>query len=266
MPAHSINKFKYVDADILKIKGFPAASQPWVLDLLAGFTINEMPQELIDQIAGLHRHENLHLLDKITEDFLAMIDKLHEDIHSHSNKAVLNQLTQIVFDKIHEHANRDIIDSLSEVYKDGNYELMYKGNLIVDDRNVSEFVTNYFITNNLANEEGINEVYSQFMYRGILTSIYRVGNLVNWSVAGNAINTAVSPIPEGFRPLGDIRFSSGQMTGQTPRYVTINSSGVITTTEQLEPIIGFNQTWITNNSFPESEESAANRVVVEEES
>jgi len=253
MPAHSKNKFKLVDADVLKIKGQLAASQPWVLDLLAGLVIDEMPQDLIDQIAGLHRHENLPELNKITEDFLAMVSKLHEDIHSHSNKAILNNITEAVFNKIHEHDNAAVLSELSETVKDGSYELMYKGNLIVDDRNVSGFVTNYFITNNLVGEDGDNEVTTTLNYMGITTMLYRIGNLVNWTVDGTASNTAVSPIPDGYRPVGNVRLFTGQSQGSTMKNIRIQPNGnMIAIDGAISGDSGFSGTWITNNAFPQS--------------
>ena len=93
-------------------------------------------------ISNLHTHSNKSVLDNLTQ---SVIDNSHthanksvldnvtqqiiDDSHKHTNKSALDNLTQTVIDNSHKHTNQSVIDKFST---DNDGKLLYNNNELIE--------------------------------------------------------------------------------------------------------------------------------------
>jgi phage host-nuclease inhibitor protein Gam len=93
-------------------------------------------------ISNLHTHSNKSILDNLTQ---SVIDNSHthtnksvldnvtqqiiDDSHKHTNKSALDNLTQTVIDNSHKHTNQSVIDKFST---DNDGKLLYNNNELIE--------------------------------------------------------------------------------------------------------------------------------------
>jgi len=93
-------------------------------------------------ISNLHTHSNKSVLDNLTQ---SVIDNSHthtnksvldnvtqqiiDDSHKHTNKLALDNLTQTVIDNSHKHTNQSVIDKFST---DNDGKLLYNNNELIE--------------------------------------------------------------------------------------------------------------------------------------
>ena len=74
----------------------------------------------LDNIPTTHTHSNKSVLDNLTQTVI-------DNSHTHSNKSVLDNITQTMLDNSHSHTNSNVLNLLSA---DAQGNLLYNGNAI----------------------------------------------------------------------------------------------------------------------------------------
>ena len=107
--------------------------------------LDQLGQDIDDintNISNIHTHSNKSVLDNLTQQ---VIDNSHthtnksvldnvtqqiiDDSHKHTNKSALDNLTQTVIDNSHKHTNRSVIDKFST---DNDGKLLYNNNELIE--------------------------------------------------------------------------------------------------------------------------------------
>ena len=107
--------------------------------------LDQLGQDIDDintNISNIHTHSNKSVLDNLTQQ---VIDNSHthtnksvldnvtqqiiDDSHKHTNKSALDNLTQTVIDNSHKHTNQSVLDKFST---DNDGKLLYNNNELIE--------------------------------------------------------------------------------------------------------------------------------------
>lgn len=107
--------------------------------------LDQLGQDIDDintGISNIHTHSNKSALDNLTQSVIdnshthtnkSVLDNVTQQIidnsHAHTNKSVLDNLTQTVIDNSHKHTNQSVLDKFST---DNNGKLLYNNNQIIE--------------------------------------------------------------------------------------------------------------------------------------
>lgn len=162
-------------------------------------------------------------------------------------------LKRIIEEYMAEHPCESIIDSdlLQKLIED--YLKANPHDCPFDEDKIEEVVNRilhqWLIDNNMQSNTGAADDTLTFRFQGVDSTIYRIGNIVNWSANGNAVTGTMESIPAGFRPAIDVSFYTGQNHGSSPKNVTVKPTGATSCPYALEGTLSFSVTWVTNEPF-----------------
>lgn len=156
-------------------------------------------KELINSTSGSsHTHTNKSVLDNLTQTVI-------NNSHTHSNKSVLDNLTQSVINNSHTHSNKSVLDSITQT-KINNWDNASSGSSAI----YQEYHTDY----------------SGYMW-------FNDGLLIQWgrtSVTPTAINTDTTARITYTYSYDNIPDRKTEVSSATPTVAKVTSGGGTTTT------------------------------------
>lgn len=124
--------------------------------------VEQVIQDINNDINNIHTHNNKSVLDNLTQSVI-------DNSHTHTNQSILNDITQDIIDDSHTHENKSILDNLST---DINGKLTYNNREIeldFSERDVTElmqylwpspYITNYITSDNMYIAMSDNLIFS----------------------------------------------------------------------------------------------------------
>ena len=164
-----------------------------------------------DDKEKVHNHTNKEVLDDITEEMLNKWNLTTLASHAHENKEVLDNLTQAVIDNSHTHTNKTVLDKITQA--------------MLNNWNNTATQSTY----NLANykESGLTILRSSCIKKNKRVAINFVGTM---TIAANT-TTTLFDLPDDISPLTTKDFVVFGQTNNNDGYI---GYGYITETGSLQ--------------------------------